>query len=177
MPVHQHTGGAHANPQHAQQMIKLGSQTNLPPPWMSMTGPMRCRIMEEHSKCHPGRPLPHGLSHVGSPGFALFHSAKSAALRLPSSDSCPACSDASSCAGLSILRRCEVAWADRGGSVSRLYPSSQVILLAPVAMSKARVLQTGKWHYKSKCRTGSAARSCRGRGGCKMNMLLLLTIK
>ena len=33
--------------------------------------------------CHPGRPFPHGLSQVGSPGLAAFHSAKSAALRLP----------------------------------------------------------------------------------------------
>ncbi len=27
--------------------------------------------------CQPGRPLPHGESHEGSPGFAAFHSAKS----------------------------------------------------------------------------------------------------
>ena len=28
--------------------------------------------------CQPGRPLPHGESHDGSPGLAAFHSAKSA---------------------------------------------------------------------------------------------------
>ncbi len=28
--------------------------------------------------CQPGRPLPQGLSHEGSPGLALFHRAKSA---------------------------------------------------------------------------------------------------
>ena len=27
--------------------------------------------------CQPGRPLPHGLSQAGSPGFAAFHKAKS----------------------------------------------------------------------------------------------------
>ena len=31
--------------------------------------------------CQPGRPLPHGLSHAGSPGFAAFHSAKSSGSR------------------------------------------------------------------------------------------------
>ena len=30
--------------------------------------------------CQPGRPLPHGLSQKGSPGFAAFHSAKSSGL-------------------------------------------------------------------------------------------------
>ena len=30
-----------------------------------------------HSMCQPGRPLPHGLSHDGSPGLALFQRAKS----------------------------------------------------------------------------------------------------
>lgn len=37
--------------------------------------------------CQPGRPLPHGLSHAGSPGLAAFHSAKSSGLRLRSSTS------------------------------------------------------------------------------------------
>lgn len=31
----------------------------------------------EHSMCHPGRPLPHGESHAGSPGRDAFHRAKS----------------------------------------------------------------------------------------------------
>jgi hypothetical protein len=51
---------------------------SLPPPWMSITGPMSFRIMAEHSTCQPGRPGPQGLSHVGSPGFAFFHKTKSA---------------------------------------------------------------------------------------------------
>ena len=65
---------------------------DLPPPWMSMTGPMSSRIMAEHSMCQPGRPRPHGLSHSGSPGFAAFQSAKSPGLRLrPSTPTrCPA---------------------------------------------------------------------------------------
>ena len=36
------------------------------------------RLIAEHSICQPGLPLPHGLSHDGSPGFAPFQSAKSA---------------------------------------------------------------------------------------------------
>ena len=51
---------------------------HLPPPCMSMTGPMSSRIMALHSMCQPGLPGPHGLSHVGSPGFAAFQSTKSA---------------------------------------------------------------------------------------------------
>jgi hypothetical protein len=37
--------------------------------------------------CQPGRPLPHGESHAGSPGLADFHSAKSAGDRLRESTS------------------------------------------------------------------------------------------
>ncbi len=39
-------------------------------------------LMAEHSMCQPGRPGPQGLSHVGSPGFELFHRAKSPGWRL-----------------------------------------------------------------------------------------------
>ncbi len=53
-----------------------------PPPWMSMIGPMRDRIMALHSMCHPGRPWPQGDSQVGSPGLAAFQRAKSDGLRL-----------------------------------------------------------------------------------------------
>ena len=31
--------------------------------------------------CHPGRPLPHGESHAGSPGRDAFHRAKSQGAR------------------------------------------------------------------------------------------------
>ena len=31
----------------------------------------------EHSICHPGLPLPHGESQLGSPGFDAFQRAKS----------------------------------------------------------------------------------------------------
>ena len=40
--------------------------------------------MTEHSICQPGRPSPQGDCQAGSPGLDLaFHSAKSAAWRLP----------------------------------------------------------------------------------------------
>ena len=45
--------------------------------------------MAEHSMCQPGRPLPQGLSHAGSPGLALFHRAKSPGDRLRSAMSPP----------------------------------------------------------------------------------------
>ena len=35
------------------------------------------RAITEHSICHPGRPLPQGLSQKISPGFAAFQRAKS----------------------------------------------------------------------------------------------------
>ena len=37
--------------------------------------------------CQPGRPVPHGESQSGSPGFAAFQSAKSTGLRFCSSTS------------------------------------------------------------------------------------------
>ena len=40
--------------------------------------------MAEHSMCQPGRPGPQGLGQEGSPGLAVFHKAKSAALRFRS---------------------------------------------------------------------------------------------
>ena len=44
---------------------------------MSIVSP-RCFIaIAEHSICHPGLPLPQGLSQEGSPGFAAFHISKS----------------------------------------------------------------------------------------------------
>ncbi len=39
--------------------------------------------MTEHSICHPGRPLPHGDSHSGSPGLEAFQRAKSFGDLLP----------------------------------------------------------------------------------------------
>ncbi len=43
--------------------------------------------------CQPGRPSPQGLGHLGSPGFAAFHSAKSMGLLFFSltSTRAPAC--------------------------------------------------------------------------------------
>ena len=48
--------------------------------------------------CHPGRPLPHGLSHSGSPGLDFFHRTKSFSARfsLASETSAPSPSIASS---------------------------------------------------------------------------------
>ena len=43
--------------------------------------------MTTHSVCHPGRPGPHGASHVGSPGLAFFHRTKSRGERFSSSAS------------------------------------------------------------------------------------------
>jgi hypothetical protein len=54
--------------------------------------------MAEHSMCQPGRPAPHGEGHDGSPGFAAFQSAKSAAARLRGSASTRVPSRASSTA-------------------------------------------------------------------------------
>ncbi len=62
-------------------MSKEGTRSK-PPPWMSMTGPISCRIMALHSMCQPGRPGPQGESQVGSPGLADFQRAKSEGLRL-----------------------------------------------------------------------------------------------
>ena len=60
---------------------------SLPPPWMSMVLPRYFVDIALHSMCQPGRPLPHGLSQKGSPGFADFQSAKSSGLFLRSSTS------------------------------------------------------------------------------------------
>ena len=57
--------------------------------------------MAEHSICQPGRPLPQGLSQYGSPGFALFHRAKS----MGSSFSSPTATRAPAC--MSSRLRCE----------------------------------------------------------------------
>ena len=51
--------------------------------------------MTEHSRCQPGRPDPHGVSHAGSPGRAPFHSAKSAGSRFAPGSS--AFTNASTC--------------------------------------------------------------------------------
>lgn len=51
---------------------------HLPPPWMSITGPMSSCIIALHSMCQPGLPGPQGLSHEGSFGLPAFHSTKSA---------------------------------------------------------------------------------------------------
>ena len=40
-------------------------------------------LIAEHSMCQPGRPVPIGVSHDGSPGLDAFHSAKSRTSPLP----------------------------------------------------------------------------------------------
>ena len=52
---------------------------------MSNSAPRYLWAIAEHSRCQPGRPDPHGVSHCGSPGLAPFHSAKSRGSRLPRS--------------------------------------------------------------------------------------------
>ena len=59
-----------------------GNTRSLPPPWRSNPSPRMSSDIAEHSMCQPGRPLPHGESHAGSPGLAAFQSAKSIGLRL-----------------------------------------------------------------------------------------------
>ncbi len=54
-----------------------GKMRSEPPPWMSNLSPRCLSDIAEHSICQPGLPSPHGLSHEGSPGFAIFHRAKS----------------------------------------------------------------------------------------------------
>ena len=58
-----------------------GNIKSSPPPWMSKVSPRISWLIAEHSMCHPGRPLPHGLSQEISPGLADFQSAKSPAER------------------------------------------------------------------------------------------------
>src|SRR5574337_1486287 len=53
-----------------------GNIRSRPPPWISKLLPKYLRLIAEHSMCHPGLPLPHGLSHDGS-SSENFHNAKS----------------------------------------------------------------------------------------------------
>src|SRR5438093_311322 len=54
-----------------------GNISSVAPPWRSYCDP-KCRIViAVSSMCHPGRPLPHGLSPPGSPGFWALQSTKS----------------------------------------------------------------------------------------------------
>ncbi len=58
---------------------------------MSNCAPRYFVAIAEHSRCQPGRPLPHGVSQYGSPGLARFHNAKSTGSRLPSTSDSPCC--------------------------------------------------------------------------------------
>ena len=51
---------------------------------MSKLSPRYFMLIVEHSMCHPGLPLPQGLSQNGSPGLAAFQSAKSSGSSLSS---------------------------------------------------------------------------------------------
>jgi hypothetical protein len=64
-----------------------GKIRSTPPPWMSKALPRYLCAIAEHSRCQPGRPRPHGVSQLGSPGLAAFHMAKSRGSRLPVSPS------------------------------------------------------------------------------------------
>ena len=64
-----------------------GNLRSMPPPWMSNSGPSSATAIAEHSMCQPGRPMPHGESQAGSPGFARFQSTKSSGSRFDSSTS------------------------------------------------------------------------------------------
>src|SRR5271157_4413425 len=54
-----------------------GNIKSSPPPWISKVSPRKFWLIIEHSICHPGLPLPQGLSHHGSPSLLAFHRAKS----------------------------------------------------------------------------------------------------
>jgi hypothetical protein len=57
---------------------------------MSIVSPSTAFAIAEHSICQPGRPSPQGdgqRASAGSPGFAAFHSAKSAGSLFPASTS------------------------------------------------------------------------------------------
>ena len=61
-----------------------------PPVWMSKWLPRYCIDITEHSRCQPGAPRPQGESHSiwrFSPGADVRQTAKSLALRLPSTSS------------------------------------------------------------------------------------------
>ena len=58
-----------------------GNFKSIPPECISICELKMEPAIAEHSMCHPGRPLPHGESHDGSPGFDIFHKAKSVSLR------------------------------------------------------------------------------------------------
>ncbi len=64
-----------------------GKIRSMPPPWMSKAAPRYLWAIAEHSRCQPGRPRPHGVSQLGSPGLTAFHMAKSRGSRLPVSPS------------------------------------------------------------------------------------------
>lgn len=49
----------------------------MPPEWISIWLPKQLDAMAEHSMCQPGRPGPHGLGQLGSPGCDAFQRAKS----------------------------------------------------------------------------------------------------
>src|SRR5487761_1239280 len=53
-----------------------GNIRSRPPPWISKLLPRYFKLIAEHSMCHPGLPLPHGLFHVGE-SSENFHNAKS----------------------------------------------------------------------------------------------------
>ena len=76
-----------------------GKIRSFPPACMSNVSPSMLMLIAEHSICQPGRPLPHGESHDGSPGLALFQSAKSSGSRLcsPGSILAPLSSDSIDC--------------------------------------------------------------------------------
>lgn len=65
----------------ASSLSWCGNMRSTPPLWTSILSPRISVAMTEHSMCQPGRPLPHGLGHDGSPGLDVFHKQKSAAER------------------------------------------------------------------------------------------------
>ena len=65
-----------------------GNLLSGPPVWMSSVSPRYLRDIAEHSMCQPGKPSPHGESHLTSrSGPAAFQSVKSAWWRLRGSTS------------------------------------------------------------------------------------------
>ncbi len=82
--------------------------------------------------CQPGRPLPHGESHDGSPGFADFHSAKSAGSRLRESTSTRAPSRSSS-------RVMPLSWPYSGNESTLKYTPSSIAYALPTATRRSTI--------------------------------------
>ena len=82
-----------------------GKARSTPPQLMSTAPPRTSLHMTLHSMCQPGRPLPQGEAHDGSPSLLRFHSTKSEVHRfsLASAASAPSPSIARATSSSAVL--------------------------------------------------------------------------